>query len=106
MAINLKVVNIDKQDKDYNRIIHQRYPDVKLFIQVGNDSIKTKNEDELLAHLLERYEWLIDQVMFDESLKDVRSEERRVGKECRCGWGQYQEKEKRELGMWSSERAR
>src|SRR5690625_6481093 len=72
MAINLKVVNIDKQDKDYNRNIHQRYPDVKLFIQVGNDSIKTKNEDELLAHLLERYEWLIDQVMFDESLKDVR----------------------------------
>jgi len=71
-AFSLKVVVFDTQDLAYARNIHQRYPDVKLFIQVGNDSIKTKNEDELLAHLLERYEWLIDQVMFDESLKDVR----------------------------------
>src|SRR5207253_4855544 len=23
------------------------------------------------------------------SVKDVRSEERRVGKECKCGWGAY-----------------
>lgn len=71
-VFSLKVVVFDTQDLAYARNIHQRYPDVKLFIQVGNDSIKTKNEDELLAHLLERYEWLIDQVMFDESLKDVR----------------------------------
>src|SRR5207248_10795138 len=26
----------------------------------------------------------------------VRSEERRVGKECRCRWGRYHEKEKKE----------
>ncbi|AOV07500.1 7-carboxy-7-deazaguanine synthase QueE [Sporosarcina ureilytica] len=71
-TFSLKIVVFDDADLGYARKVHQRYPTVELFIQVGNDDLEKANEAELLAHLLERYEQLIDQVMADKELKHVR----------------------------------
>jgi len=69
---SLKVVVFDQQDLDYAIFIHERYPNVELYLQVGNDDLKTVNQDQFLPYLLEKYEWLIDQVMKSEQLRDVR----------------------------------
>lgn len=71
-TFSIKVVVFDEEDLDYAKRIHQRYPAVALFIQVGNNHLETLNDTELLAHLLNRYEQLIDQVMADKELKHVR----------------------------------
>lgn len=69
---SLKVVVFDDEDLAYAKKVHYRYPMTDLFIQVGNDDLETASEEELLAHLLARYEKLIDQVMADNELKHVR----------------------------------
>ncbi|MGZ4161213.1 MAG: 7-carboxy-7-deazaguanine synthase QueE, partial [Neobacillus sp.] len=42
------------------------------FLQVGNDNITTTNNQELLLHLLNKYENLIEKVIMDETLNDVK----------------------------------
>jgi len=69
---SLKIVIFDEHDLDYAEQIHLRYPTVTLFLQVGNDRLETKENEKLLSNLLERYEKLIDQVMENNVLKDVR----------------------------------
>lgn len=71
-ACSLKVVIFDQPDLDYAKDVHVRYPDVELFLQVGNDDLETKNDQELLPHLLGKYEQLIDRVMASDVLNDVR----------------------------------
>lgn len=71
-TFSLKVVVFDDEDLAYAKKVHQRYPAAELFIQVGNDDLDTANDAELLAHLLTRYEELIDQVMADNELQHVR----------------------------------
>ncbi|GAB3053060.1 7-carboxy-7-deazaguanine synthase QueE [Virgibacillus ainsalahensis] len=71
-AFSLKVVIFDQADLIYAKEVHQRYPDVELFLQVGNDDLETKQDEKLLPHLLEKYEQLIDRVMASNVLKDVR----------------------------------
>ncbi|WP_373893586.1 7-carboxy-7-deazaguanine synthase QueE [Virgibacillus sp. CBA3643] len=69
---SLKVVIFDQADLRYAMDLHQRYPAVTLYLQVGNDEIDTQNNEDLLDHLLGKYEQLIDQVMESNVLKDVR----------------------------------
>ncbi|MCJ7841505.1 7-carboxy-7-deazaguanine synthase QueE [Lederbergia sp. NSJ-179] len=68
---SLKIVIFDEQDLHYAIDLHQRYSDVNLFLQVGNDDLANLDDRHLLSHLLERYEWLIGKVMKSEELKDV-----------------------------------
>ncbi|MBY7144325.1 7-carboxy-7-deazaguanine synthase QueE [Virgibacillus sp. NKC19-3] len=69
---SLKIVIFDQADLHYATSLHQRYPDVTLFLQVGNDEIDNQHNGNLLHHLLTKYEQLIDQVMESNELKDVR----------------------------------
>lgn len=71
-SFSLKIVIFDEKDLDYARKVHHMFPTVELYLQVGNNDLQTANQSELLAHLLERYECLIDQVMTDRELKHVR----------------------------------
>ncbi len=70
--VSLKVVVFDDQDYEYARNIHLRYPDVPFFVQVGNNDITTPDNKELLLYLLNQYERLIDKVMLDSDLNDVK----------------------------------
>ncbi len=42
------------------------------FLQVGNNDLANFDDQQLLAHLLERYHWLIEKVMESEELRNVR----------------------------------
>jgi 7-carboxy-7-deazaguanine synthase len=70
--VSLKVVVFDDQDYEYAKNIHHRYPAVPFFVQVGNNDITTPDNKELLLHLLNQYERLIDKVMLDSDLNDVK----------------------------------
>lgn len=71
-SVSLKVVIFDDQDYEYAKQIHQRYPHVPFFCQVGNDDIITTDDRDLVQRLLEKYTWLIDKVMADDELKNVK----------------------------------
>ncbi|QYK66000.1 7-carboxy-7-deazaguanine synthase QueE [Paenibacillus sp. S02] len=71
-ACSLKVVIFDDTDLAYARIVHERYPHVPLFLQTGNPDVNTENTGQIAESLLHRYEWLIDRVMDDSRLNDVR----------------------------------
>ncbi|KAA1042415.1 7-carboxy-7-deazaguanine synthase QueE [Macrococcus equipercicus] len=68
--ISLKVVVFDDADYAFARTIHQRYPELKFYLQVGNPYL-----DETVSNhtekLLERYEELIDRVMDDHQMNSV-----------------------------------
>lgn len=70
--VSLKVVVFDDLDFEYARKVHSRYPGIPFFMQVGNDNITTTDDQSLLNHLLNNYSLLIDKVMLDSSLNDVR----------------------------------
>nr|WP_263326795.1 7-carboxy-7-deazaguanine synthase QueE [Neobacillus sp. Marseille-Q6967] len=70
--VSLKVVVFDDLDYEYAKKVHHRYPKVPFFLQVGNDSISTNDNQKLLNHLLEKYENLIDKVMLDEEMNHVK----------------------------------
>lgn len=70
--VSLKIVIFDDHDYDYAKKVYQRYPTLPFFLQVGNDDISTDNNQELISRLLNKYEWLIDKVMADQELKDVK----------------------------------
>ncbi|QGH35517.1 7-carboxy-7-deazaguanine synthase QueE [Gracilibacillus salitolerans] len=69
---SLKVVVFDDNDMDYATNVHNRYPEVPFFLQVGNDNLEAVAPNELAGHLLSKYEWLIEQVMNSSALNDVR----------------------------------
>src|SRR5699024_12513122 len=69
---SLKIVIFDHADFNYAKDVHQRYPDAALFLQVGNEHIEQTNDEQLITHLLKKYEQLVDLVMEDEVFKDVR----------------------------------
>lgn len=70
--VSLKVVVFDDEDYQYAKTVYQRYPGIPFFLQVGNDCIEMQDDQELIRHLLKRYEWLIDKAMDDNVFKDVR----------------------------------
>ncbi|MEF2967004.1 7-carboxy-7-deazaguanine synthase QueE [Paenibacillus sp. M1] len=71
-AASLKVVVFDDTDLAYAKRVHARYPGVPLFLQVGNPDVATMDVARHAADLLHRYESLVDKVMSDGELNDVR----------------------------------
>ncbi|WP_281974861.1 7-carboxy-7-deazaguanine synthase QueE [Halobacillus litoralis] len=69
---SLKVVIFNQEDLGYAEEVHQRYPEVPFFLQVGNDDLEEKESSSLASHLLTQYEWLIDQVVASSKLNRVR----------------------------------
>ncbi len=69
---SLKVVIFDKEDLHYAEKVHQRYPKLAFFLQVGNDDLEEIEPQQLSRYLLDKYEWLIDQVMASSVLNRVR----------------------------------
>ncbi|RSL31161.1 7-carboxy-7-deazaguanine synthase QueE [Salibacterium salarium] len=70
--ISLKVVIFDEADLAYAANVHERYPQVEMFLQTGNDQLETSNNGWLLSHLLEKYEWLVEKVLRSERLNEVK----------------------------------
>lgn len=68
-SLSLKVVIFDEEDYQFAKDIHNRYPSIPFYLQVGNpyldDSVSNHTEK-----LLEKYEQLIDKVMND-TLNDI-----------------------------------
>ncbi|EKH7762604.1 7-carboxy-7-deazaguanine synthase QueE [Staphylococcus pseudintermedius] len=68
--INLKVVVFDDTDYDFAKMIHQRYPDIPFYLQVGNPYLE-EHVEQHTAKLLDRYEQLIDRVTADAEMNEV-----------------------------------
>ncbi|WP_226680701.1 7-carboxy-7-deazaguanine synthase QueE [Sutcliffiella horikoshii] len=71
-SVSLKVVVFDEDDLAYAKKVHKLYPDVAFYVQVGNDDTTTEDDQMLISKLLAKYEWLIDQVMKDDEMNNVR----------------------------------
>jgi len=69
---SLKVVVFDDEDFTYAEMIHQRYPTVPFFLQVGNDDVLTIDDQALVSSLLKRFEWLIDRSMKSTIMNDAK----------------------------------
>ncbi|GEN87532.1 7-carboxy-7-deazaguanine synthase QueE [Oceanobacillus sojae] len=69
---SLKVVIFDKEDLHYAEKVHQRYPELAFFMQVGNDDLEEAEPQQLSRHLLNKYEWLINEVVASTVLNRVR----------------------------------
>lgn len=61
---NLKVVVFDDADYEYARAIHQRYPQMPFYVQVGN----VMGEDDT-ASLLKKLDWLGQRVLHDPAMQ-------------------------------------
>lgn len=70
--VSLKVVIFDEEDLNYAKEIHRRFPEVTLYLQVGNPDVKRMDRHGHALDLLSSYEQLIDQVMKSSELNDVR----------------------------------
>ncbi|MFX3623000.1 MAG: 7-carboxy-7-deazaguanine synthase QueE [Ectobacillus sp.] len=70
--ISLKVVVFSEEDFAYAKMVHQRYPGVPFYLQVGNEDVHTANDTELIARLLRRYEWLIEQAVQSVEMNDAK----------------------------------
>lgn len=70
--ISLKVVVFDDQDFVYAKEVHERYPHVSFFLQVGNDDTKTTDDVSLIQRLLMKYEWLIDKAVQCKEMNDAK----------------------------------
>lgn len=70
--ISLKVVIFNDEDFHYAKKVHLRYPGIPFFFQVGNEDSRTTDDGALIRRLLDKYSWLIDKVMEDPELKDVK----------------------------------
>jgi 7-carboxy-7-deazaguanine synthase len=68
----LKVVVFDDTDLTYATMVHQRYPEVPMFLQAGNDDVLESDGAKLADRLKERYETLIEAVMASNELNRVR----------------------------------
>ncbi|MEH7438452.1 7-carboxy-7-deazaguanine synthase QueE [Neobacillus drentensis] len=71
-CVSLKVVIFDERDYEYAKGVYLRYPTIPFYLQVGNDDITTSNNQELISHLLSKYDWLINKVMEDQEFSNVR----------------------------------
>ncbi|MDZ5711874.1 7-carboxy-7-deazaguanine synthase QueE [Jeotgalibacillus haloalkalitolerans] len=69
---SIKVVIFDLLDLSFAEDLHQRYPGVPFYLQVGNDQVNEEKDEQLIPDLISRYEWLIDQVMENNKLNQVR----------------------------------
>ncbi|MDM5360213.1 7-carboxy-7-deazaguanine synthase QueE [Peribacillus sp. RS7] len=70
--VSLKVVVFNEEDYQYAKSVHGRYPDIPFYLQVGNDDSTTADDNQLISGLLKKYEELIDKVIADDDLNDVK----------------------------------
>jgi 7-carboxy-7-deazaguanine synthase len=70
--VSLKVVIFDEGDLEYAKSVHQRYPEIPFYLQVGNDDLTNLNNQELCQKLLQKYEWLVNKVIEDHQLNNVK----------------------------------
>lgn len=70
--ISLKIVVFNQEDYEYAKQVHRRYPTIPFYLQVGNDDITTTDNAQLISHLLEKYQALIDRVIADTELRNVK----------------------------------
>ncbi|MGG0776916.1 7-carboxy-7-deazaguanine synthase QueE [Bacillus rugosus] len=71
-AVSLKVVIFNDEDLEFAKTVHKRYPGIPFYLQVGNDDVYTTDDQSLIAHLLGKYEALVDKVAGDAELNLVR----------------------------------
>ena len=69
---SLKIVVFNQADYDYAKQVHLRYPTIPFYLQTGNDDITTTDNPQLISRLLGKYQELIDWVIEDEELRDVK----------------------------------
>jgi len=67
---SLKIVIFDLEDYAYASDVHQRWPDVPMFLSVGNEDVR--EEGDVAGRLLDQLQWLTDIVIADASMLDVR----------------------------------
>ncbi|MCQ5364838.1 7-carboxy-7-deazaguanine synthase QueE [Anoxybacillus salavatliensis] len=70
--VSLKVVVFNDEDFAYAKHVHQRYPTVPFYVQVGNDDIHEADDITLRLKLLQKLEWLVEQVVQSNEMNDVR----------------------------------
>lgn len=70
-AFCLKTVVFDDADLAYGKSVHERYPAVPFYLQAGNGNLTETEPQRMLPYLVERYEWLIQKVMSDETFRRV-----------------------------------
>lgn len=70
--ISLKVVIFNDEDYQYAKQVHQRYENIPFFFQVGNDDLTTIDHSQFISKMLQKYEALIDKVISDDDVKNVK----------------------------------
>ncbi|RFU64486.1 7-carboxy-7-deazaguanine synthase QueE [Peribacillus saganii] len=70
--VSLKVVVFNDEDYLYAKKVHKRYPDIPIFLQVGNEDSRTTDDQVLISRLLDKYQWLIDKAMLDDDLQNIK----------------------------------
>ncbi|ATH95301.1 7-carboxy-7-deazaguanine synthase [Bacillus glycinifermentans] len=71
-AASLKVVIFTPEDLQFAKNVHQRYPEIPFYLQVGNEDVHTEEQERLVEKLLRKYEELVDAVTRDPELNRVR----------------------------------
>ncbi|WP_099157472.1 7-carboxy-7-deazaguanine synthase QueE [Virgibacillus ndiopensis] len=69
---SLKIVIFNDEDLTYAEKVHERYPAIPFFLQVGNDNLEESKATNLTSHLLTKYEWLIERVVASSKLNHAR----------------------------------
>lgn len=70
--VSQKIVVFDEADYDFAKQAAKRYPQLDTYLQTGNPDVETADDEKLRTDLLSRYEALVDRVMADEEMNDVR----------------------------------
>lgn len=70
--VSLKVVVFNDEDFAYAKHVHQRYPSVPFYVQVGNGHIHEADDVTLRLNLLQKLEWLVDKVVQSKEMNNVR----------------------------------
>ncbi|TES57535.1 7-carboxy-7-deazaguanine synthase QueE [Halalkalibacterium halodurans] len=70
--MSLKVVVFNDEDFRYAEYVHERYPHVPFFLQVGNEDTVTGDNALLIRTLLDRYEWLINKATDSTIMNDAK----------------------------------
>ncbi|QPA31833.1 7-carboxy-7-deazaguanine synthase QueE [Thermaerobacillus caldiproteolyticus] len=70
--VSLKVVVFDDGDFEYAKMVHQRYPYISFYLQVGNDEVMECDNATLRTKLLDKLEWLIEKTVETKEMNDAR----------------------------------
>ncbi|MBP1931430.1 7-carboxy-7-deazaguanine synthase QueE [Ammoniphilus resinae] len=68
--ISLKVVVFNDEDFLYAKQVHQKYPKIPFYVQVGNEDVT--EEGDISGRLLKGLEWLFQKVIDDPEMNEVR----------------------------------